>query len=89
MDMKGDRPLNDCSGWTQVVGGCRLGSSFADDDIYFLEVCLFNQICRNRDELFNVESGDDFECDFTVEGFRELQRLLLLGRNREREWLGL
>ena len=76
LDMGGDHPLARCSGWTNVYGGCNLETSYADDDIFYLEVCLFNQICSNRGDLFSVEAGDDFFCDFSEDGFNELQQIL-------------
>ena len=41
-----------------------------------LEVCLFSQICRNGDELFRLEVGESFSCDFSNEGLWELEALL-------------
>lgn len=36
---------------------CR--SNYATDDIFFLEVCTFNQICSNGDELWQLEVGQE------------------------------
>ena len=76
LDLDGPYPLWKCSGFTNIPGGCRLDLSYANDDIFFLEVCLFNQICRNQADLFNVEVGQDFECDLSPHGFWQLRDLL-------------
>ena len=70
------KPLDECCGWVpnQVNGGVY---GYATDDIFYLEVCIFNQICRNRDELFTVGVGEPFHCDFSEEQFRDLQKMLL------------
>ena len=41
------------------------------------ETCLFNEICTNGRDLFSLKPGDTFECDFSLEGFQELQKILL------------
>ena len=35
-------------------GHCDNG--YATDDIFFLEVCMFNQLCKNGDELFGLQA---------------------------------
>ena len=54
---------------------------FANDDIYYLEVCLFSQVtvCSNREKLFELTPMDSFVCGLDSEGLRELQELLLAG----------
>ena len=45
------KPLGQCKGWvpsTPPTGGVY---GFATDDIFFLEVCLFNELCYNGHEL--------------------------------------
>ena len=32
-------------------------NNYATDDIFFLEVCMFNQICRNGEELWRLDVG--------------------------------
>jgi hypothetical protein len=49
----------------------------ATDSIFFLEACMFNQICNNGEELWKVNEGDWFICDFSVEKFKELGKWLL------------
>ena len=53
------------------------GFGYATDDIYYLETCIFSQVCRNSDELFKLAVGDVFICDFSHEKFAELKELLL------------
>ena len=70
-------PLGRCSGWTER--GCNAERDFANDDIFYLEVCLFSQVCRNSDAMFELEVGDRFVCDFDLDGFENLKRMLLEG----------
>lgn len=50
---------------------------YANDDIFFLESCLYSQVCTNGDELFALGAGEHWTCHFSDEAFRELQRVLL------------
>jgi len=79
LDPKGGtgKRLGACSGW--VPGRVPYGGvyGYATDDIFYLEVCLFNQICTNGDELFRLNEGQDFVCELSVPRFRQLQRTLL------------
>jgi hypothetical protein len=50
---------------------------YANDDIFFLESCLYSQVCTNGDELFALRVGEHWRCQFSEWGFRELQRVLL------------
>ena len=40
-------------------------------------MCLFNQICSNGAQLFELEQDEAWECAFSAKGLRELQQLLL------------
>ena len=55
-------------------GPCSTHYSVAD--VYFAEVCVISQLCRNRKELFMLEIGELFECDFDKAGLRELRSML-------------
>lgn len=66
-----------CGGWTDRA--CDSFSAFANDDIYYLEICLFSQVCRNREEIFTIEAGQDYRCQFDRERFRDLRDLLIAG----------
>lgn len=52
-------------------------TGYATDDIYFLEVCLFHQICSNGNELFSLRQGEKWQCELSVSRFAELQNMLL------------
>lgn len=60
----------------ELLGSGR-GNGYNVDEVYYLEVCLFNQICTNSDQLFSVKKGEAFECEFDAERVLELGRLLL------------
>ena len=49
---------------------------YATDDIFYLEVCLFNQICTNGAELFTLDEGQEWTCAFDPKLFRELQAII-------------
>jgi len=71
-----DKPFGQCRGWRpNNVGPCSEG--YATDDIYFLEVCLFNQICANGHELFSLDVGQPFHCQVSDARFSELRAILL------------
>jgi len=50
--------------------------SYSNDDIFFLEVCIFDQICENGADLWRVAVGERFECVFSPEGFTTLMSIL-------------
>lgn len=71
------KPLGQCKGWVpgqRPAGGVY---GYATDDIFYLELCLLNQICRNGERIFNLRAGEEFTCDYSSARFRDLQRLLL------------
>jgi len=71
------KPIDSCCGWVpwnKPTGGVY---GYATDDIFYLEVCLFHEICENGYDIFNLDVGTDFTCRFSERGFRELQRILL------------
>ena len=57
-----------------LSGNCQWG--FATSDVFFWEVCFFNHVCRNKADLFRVEVGELFECDFDLSAFQTLQHIL-------------
>jgi len=77
LDLHAYPPFGCCHGWTDR--SCDLDTGFANDDIYYLEVCLFSQVCSNRDELFAINALDDFRCVFDDAGFNRLMGLLREG----------
>jgi len=73
----GSPKFGSCSGYHQ--SRCRPQSDYANDDVYFLEVCIFNKICRNGDQLFHLSQYEPFFCDYSSESFSQLQSLLVEG----------
>jgi hypothetical protein len=71
------KPLGQCRGWfdgSQLPkGGVR---GYATDDIFYLEVCLFSQICLNGDKLFQLQVGEKFHCDYSHTALKELESFL-------------
>ena len=41
---------------------------YSENDIYYLELCVLNEICANRDELFSLDVGDHFRCQYDAQG---------------------
>ncbi|KAL1524157.1 hypothetical protein AB1Y20_019066 [Prymnesium parvum] len=74
LNLHGNPPFGCCSGWTDRM--CSISTGFANDDIYYLEVCLYSQICSNRESLFTIDSLKEWRCDFDDEGFDRLVQLL-------------
>ena len=68
----GDRPIGSCTGYHPE--GCDTG--FASSDIFYMETCLYAQICANGDELFTLGVGQDFHCTVDQHRFMELQKWL-------------
>ena len=64
-----------CSGYHHAK--CDPATHYANDDVFFLEVCVFNRICRNAAELSRLNRSTDFACEFSAEGLRELRSVLL------------
>jgi len=75
--LDGYPPFGHCSGYTDNFCSDTVG--FANDDIFYLEVCLFSQVCSNAQQMFKLGVGDRFVCDFDRLGFEELKRQLLEG----------
>ena len=76
-----DKPFGQCRGWRDKTG-CDSGTQFATDDIYFLEVCVFNQLCENNEELWQLDAGTPWQCILSETAFNELQEMLIA----EPEW---
>ena len=69
--------LGVCSGWvpSQKPEGGIYG--YATDDIFYLETCVYSQMCSNGHELFALKVGESFFCKLDPARFRELQAILL------------
>lgn len=75
------RPLGKCGGWrdfrTPGDSDC-LQTGFASDDVFFLEVCIYNEICSNGpSELFHLRAGQPWECELDARGLAKLRDMLL------------
>ena len=79
VSMSGWPRFGTCSGYTNAACDVQHGVGFANDDIYYLEACLFSQVCSNNEELFAVEKGQDFICEVNKAGIIELQGWLTTG----------
>ena len=73
----GSPKLGSCSGFH--LGKCNAADNYANDDVYFLEVCIFNEICRNGAQMFRLAQYADFFCDLSFEALGRLRTLLLEG----------
>ena len=60
--------------WSCVNGNC--DSHYAISDVYFVEVCVINHVCRNKAELFALQVGELFECDLDEAAVLEMEGLL-------------
>mmetsp|Transcript_41155 Transcript_41155/g.102385 ORF Transcript_41155/g.102385 Transcript_41155/m.102385 type:complete len:104 (-) Transcript_41155:186-497(-) len=74
-----DKPFGQCRGWRPNQSPTCMYDGYATDDIFFLEACLFNQVCSNGADLFELHTGDNFNCSFSESRFRELQKMLVGG----------
>lgn len=72
----GDFPLGECGSYAPM--GCP-GNGYASQDIFYLEVCLYDQVCSNRVDLWELEAGDPWKCELDYDGFVELRTWLLGG----------
>ena len=41
-------------------------------DVFFGEVCVLSALCRNSWQLFAVDRGEPFECEYDEDGYRTL-----------------
>ena len=71
----GPHPLGSCSSYAPK--GCSNGYGYGSGDIFYLEVCIFETICANAWELYQLDVGDDFHCTLSAEGFIQLKNWLL------------
>ena len=47
--------------------------------VYYLEVCVYSQMCSNREELFRLNIGDVWRCEMDQVGYNELREWVLRG----------
>ena len=54
----------------------RCCGDYAEDDIYYLEVCVLNEVCANSDEMWTIDVGVPWTCQLSDERYRGLQQVL-------------
>mmetsp|Transcript_14792 Transcript_14792/g.41369 ORF Transcript_14792/g.41369 Transcript_14792/m.41369 type:complete len:462 (-) Transcript_14792:40-1425(-) len=47
------------------------------EDVYFLELCVLNEICENGASIFGMEPEDEFRCEFSPERFDAFRTLMM------------
>ena len=55
------------------------GVSFGDVDVYYLEVCIFAQVCSNGADIFGLVEGQIFNCQLDEALFGEFQAMITAG----------
>ena len=68
-------PLGACDSYAPA--GCGNGWGYGTSDIFYLEVCIFERICRNGADLYNLNVGDNFHCEVSRQGMLQLKQWLL------------
>ncbi|KAL1510991.1 hypothetical protein AB1Y20_005816 [Prymnesium parvum] len=69
----GDFPLGACNSFAPL--GCRRG--YASADIFYLETCIYDTICRNRESFWRLRSGQAWHCELDFEGYQQLYKWFL------------
>jgi hypothetical protein len=59
-----------CTGYHPA--GCG-DKGYASYDIFFLEACMYSTMCTNGWELFQLQVGQTFHCELSLEGFNKLR----------------
>ena len=70
----GERPLGHCGGY--APRGCGQ-QGYASSDIFFMEACVFDAVCSNRKELWQLEVGEEWACKLDYEGFIHFRDMVL------------
>ena len=52
-----------------------LVGAYAISDVYFLEICLYSHMCKNREALFELAVGELFTCDVDTAAVLELTEI--------------
>jgi len=69
----GDFPLAGCNSY--APRGC--GDGYASGDIFYLEVCMYDAMCANRESLWQIEAGEAWHCDLDYDGYAFLYHSIL------------
>ena len=72
--VKSEHPLGSCTGYHPK--GC-YENGYASSDIFYMESCVYSLMCKNRDALWHVEQGQDWQCDMDWGGYQKLRDALL------------
>ena len=72
-----DKSLGDCRGYRPewMPQDCS-DYGYATDSIFFLETCLLSFLCTNNHDMWALNVGDRFQCEFSTDKFLELQQAL-------------
>jgi len=76
-DGQSGKAVGQCCGWVPNQRPKNGIYGYATDDIFYLEICLFNEICENGADLFNLDVGQPFRCRFSDARFNQLKHILL------------
>ena len=52
------------------------GVGIIEEDVFYLEICVFAHVCENGADIFTLEEGALFDCQLSEARFRELAYLL-------------
>ena len=66
----GRNALGSCTSYAPM--GCP-DDGYASQDIFYMEVCLYDQICANRDDLWRLRAGQPWHCDLDRGAFLQLK----------------
>lgn len=55
----------------------RCCGDYAENDIYYLEVCVLSEMCANSDEMWRLNVGDTFRCELSETKWRSMRQALL------------
>ena len=67
-----------CSNGMYAPHGCEAWQEgYASADIFYMEACLFSQICSNRDELWSLDENREWYCQLDYDGWQTLKRWLV------------
>ena len=71
---RGPYPLGSCNSYHPR--GCG-NHGYASSDIFYMEVCLYDQMCNTRDSLWTVEAGEEWVCHMEWSDFAQLRDWLV------------
>jgi len=70
----GESPLGSCNSYAPQ--GCPY-EGYASGDIFYMEVCWYDQLCSNRDELWALNAADPWHCEMNWRSYQELLEWIL------------